>query len=291
MDLECAWVDYFALYGRDPCMIKKTKQLQALIVQGVTETFRPQLWMVLSGASYFRSSDDSYRLNVQTCLEKVEMPVLGEIEKDVVRSMPGHPAYQSGVGLGALRRVLCSYSWRNPSIGYAQSMNIVASKLLLHLKEEDAFWLLATVCEQLLPDYYSKTLLGVQVDQRVFAHLVRISLPAVESHFQEIDLDQATITIPWFLCLYQSAFPIHVAARVLDCFFFEGPRFLFMLGLAILKSCQGLLLECRNDEGVVLTMQAFFKGFNESEVIEVEEDISDPLQQYQQQQQYQKKWT
>ncbi|KAG0365256.1 rab-GTPase-TBC domain-containing protein [Gamsiella multidivaricata] len=264
IDLECAWVDYFALYGRDVCMIKKTKQLQALVLQGVTETFRPQLWMVLSGASYFRSGDDSYRLSIQDGVEKAASAhVLAEIEKDVVRSMPGHPAFQSAIGLGALRRVLCNYSRRNPSIGYAQSMNIVASMLLLHLKEEDAFWILATLCEQLLPDYYSKTLLGVQVDQRVFSHLVRISLPSIASHFQEIDLDQATITIPWFLCLYQSMFPPMVAARVLDCFFYQGPPFLFMLGLAILKSCQSLLLQCENDEGIVLTMQAFFKQFKD----------------------------
>ncbi|KAF9359826.1 hypothetical protein BGX34_008117 [Mortierella sp. NVP85] len=261
LDLESAWVDYFATYGKDACMIK-TKQLQTLVVQGVTETFRPQLWMALSGATYFRSGDDSYRMNLQSSAEKVS-PVIAEIEKDVVRSMPGHPAYKSAVGQGALRRVLYSYSWRNPSIGYAQSMNIVASVLLLHLKEEDAYWLLATVCEQLLPDYYSKTLLGVQVDQRVFAHLVGISLPSIASHFQDIDLDQATITIPWFLCLYQSAFPAPVSVRVLDCFFYEGPRFLFMLGLAILKSCQSQLLQCTNDEGIVSVMQSFFKRFKE----------------------------
>ncbi|KAF9942402.1 TBC1 domain member 9 [Mortierella alpina] len=261
MDQECAWVDYLAMYGRDACMIKTT-QLRTLILNGISETFRPQLWMVLSGATYFRSGEDSYRLSLEAGDNRVSS-VLGEIEKDVVRSMPGHPAYQSAIGLGALRRVLSSYSWRNPTIGYAQSMNIVASKLLLHLKEEDSFWLLATLCEQLLPDYYSKTLVGVQVDQKVFSHLVGISLPSIASHFKQIDIDLATITIPWFLCLYQSAFPLPASTRVLDCFFYEGPSFLFMLGLAILKSCQASLLQCSNDEGVVLAIQTFFKRFRE----------------------------
>ncbi|CAO3563194.1 unnamed protein product [Mortierella alpina] len=261
MDQECAWVDYLAMYGRDACMIKTT-QLRTLILNGIPETFRPQLWMVLSGATYFRSGEDSYRLSLEAGDDRVSA-VLGEIEKDVVRSMPGHPAYQSAIGLGALRRVLSSYSCRNPAIGYAQSMNIVASKLLLHLKEEDSFWLLATLCEQLLPDYYSKTLVGVQVDQKVFAHLVGISLPSIAAHFKQIDIDLATITIPWFLCLYQSAFPLPASTRVLDCFFYEGPSFLFMLGLAILKSCQASLLQCHNDEGIVLAIQTFFKRFRD----------------------------
>lgn len=275
MEQECAWVDYFAQYGRDMCMIK-TAQLRRLVLNGVPESFRPQLWTVLSGASYFRSGDESYRRNLirlqqqdriarNTSSEDVSslrmtMVTLGEIERDVKRSMPDHPAYQSTIGLGALRRVLNSYSFRNPSIGYAQSMNIVTSVLLLHLKEEDAFWVLATICEQLLPDYYSKSfLVGVQLDQKVFSHLVKTTLPAIALHFQEIDLDLATITIPWFLCLFQSVLPRPASTRVLDCFFYQGPVFLFMLGLAILKSCRLSLLQCKNDEGIVLTIQAFFK--------------------------------
>lgn len=275
MEQECAWVDYFAQYGRDMCMIK-TAQLRRLVLNGVPESFRPQLWTVLSGASYFRSGDESYRRNLIRLQQqdriartassedgissRMTMVTLGEIEKDVKRSMPDHPAYQSTIGLGALRRVLNSYSFRNPSIGYAQSMNIVASVLLLHLKEEDAFWVLTTICEQLLPDYYSKSfLVGVQLDQKLFSHLVKTTLPAIALHFQEIDLDLATITIPWFLCLFQSVLPRPASTRVLDCFFYQGPVFLFMLGLAILKSCRLSLLQCKNDEGVVLTIQAFFK--------------------------------
>ncbi|KAF9438208.1 TBC1 domain member 9B [Entomortierella beljakovae] len=261
IDLENIWIDYFALYGKNLCMIK-TKRLQTLVIKGIPGIFRPQLWMTLSGASYLQADGDSYKRSTQNSTDLVSSAVLSEIEKDVVRSMPGHPAFQSTVGLGALRRVLSSYSLRNPSIGYAQSMNIVASVLLLHLKEEDAFWLLTTLCEHLLPDYYSKTLLGAQVDQKVFSHLVRISLPLISNHFEEIDLDQATITIPWFLCLYQSTFPAPASARVLDCFFYQGPSFIFTLGLAILKSCQSSLLKCNNDEAVVLTMQSYFKRFH-----------------------------
>ncbi|KAF9134086.1 TBC1 domain member 8B [Mortierella sp. 14UC] len=295
MEQECAWVDYFAQYGRDMCMIK-TAQLRRLVLNGIPESFRPQLWTILSGAAYFRSGDEFYRRNLLYLQQqdrilrthvtnnnnrssssdggeeaaatlRTTMVTLSEIEKDVKRSMPDHPAYQSTIGLGALRRVLNTYSYRNPSIGYAQSMNILTSVLLLHLKEEDAFWVLTTICEQLLPDYYSKSfLIGVQLDQKVFAHLVQQTLPRIALHFQEIDLDLATITIPWFLCLFQSVIPRPASTRVLDCFFyFGGPTFLFMLGLAILKSCQMSLLQCRNDEGVVLTMQGFFKKLKQQQ--------------------------
>lgn len=41
------------------------------------------------------------------------------------------------------------------------------------MTEEEAFWLLITVVEKLLPaDYYTKSMVGTYVDQFVLAHVI-----------------------------------------------------------------------------------------------------------------------
>jgi hypothetical protein len=45
----------------------------------------------------------------------------------------------------------------------AQGMNFIAGCLLLFMDEEDAFWALASVVEDLLPGYFSLAMVAPQV--------------------------------------------------------------------------------------------------------------------------------
>ena len=69
----------------------------------------------------------------------------------IYRTFPEHDYFDHGSGGDGLRRVLQAFALHNPDIGYCQSLNFITGMLLLFLNEEDAFWLLVTIVETLLP--------------------------------------------------------------------------------------------------------------------------------------------
>ena len=73
--------------------------------------------MLYSGALNESAGKDSYYRALLEQHAGRSSSAMEEIERDLHRSLPEHPAFQSEVGINALRRVLTAYSWRNPEIG------------------------------------------------------------------------------------------------------------------------------------------------------------------------------
>lgn len=52
------------------------------------------------------------------------------------------------------------------------SQNIVTAVLLLFLPEEHAFYVLCSIVELLVPEFYGKQMIGLIVDQRIFDGMI-----------------------------------------------------------------------------------------------------------------------
>ena len=114
--------------------------------------------------------------------------------------------------------------------------------------------------ERILPDHYTRTLVGSVIDQQVFTHLVELYLPEIHKHMDELYMDMSTISVPWFVCLFLNSVSIRVGIRILDSFFLDGPKFIFWLGLAIFKLNEKLLIEeGKDDERFINIIKAFFQ--------------------------------
>uniref|UniRef100_A0A669QP37 TBC1 domain family member 8B n=1 Tax=Phasianus colchicus TaxID=9054 RepID=A0A669QP37_PHACC len=253
---EQSWNILFFERGHGVSMFR-TKKTRDLVVRGIPEALRGELWLLFSGAVNDMASSPGYytelvEKSLGTCTLATD-----EIERDLRRSLPEHPAFQSDTGISALRRVLTAYAYRNPQIGYCQAMNILTSVLLLYAKEEEAFWLLVAVCERMLPDYFNRRIIGALVDQAVFEELIRVHLPQLTDHMMGMTFF-SSVSLSWFLTLFISVLPIESAVNVVDCFFYDGIKAILQLGLAVLEYNMDKLLTCKDDAEAVTVLNRFF---------------------------------
>nr|GMD33543.1 TBC1 domain family member 2B-like [Ipomoea batatas] len=105
--------------------------------------------------------------------------------------------------------------------------------------EEDAFWMLAVLLENVLVnDCYTYNLSGCHVEQRVFKDLLRKKCPRIASHLDALEFDVSLVCTEWFLCLFSKSLPSETTLRVWDVLFYEGAKVLFHVALAIFKMCE-----------------------------------------------------
>ncbi|KAI4833282.1 hypothetical protein KUCAC02_016192 [Chaenocephalus aceratus] len=247
---EQAWKNHFTEYGQGVCMYR-TEKTKELVLKGIPESMRGELWLLFSGTINEMATHPGYYEDlVEKSMGKYNLAT-EEIERDLHRSLPEHPAFQNEMGIAALRRVLTAYAFRNPNIGYCQAMNIVTSVLLLYAKEEEAFWLLVALCERMLPDYNTRVV-GALVDQGVFEELAREYVPQLYDCMQDLGVI-STISLSWFLTLFLSVMPFESAVVVVDCFFYDGIKVIFQLALSVLHANIHQLLSCK-DDGEAMTV-------------------------------------
>lgn len=257
------WFDHFRSEGRNLSIIK-TPVFYKLIRVGLPNRLRGELWEICCGSMYLRLHHQGEYQNILNLHKNQQSIAIDEIEKDLNRSLPEYAAYQSEEGIERLRNVLTAYSWKNKEIGYCQAMNIVVAALLIFMSEEQAFWCLNILCERIVPGYYSKTMYGTLLDQRVFESLVQDTMPLMWEHITKFDIQLSVISLPWFLSLYLNSLPLVFAFRILDIFFLEGYKTLFQVALAILKLNGEELLQSEDDGTFFSVLKKYFQNLDQS---------------------------
>jgi hypothetical protein len=236
-------------WDRVEVRLPRTEKLRSMVRAGIPHSLRPQMWMRLSGSLQKKlSSEMSYKDIVKASSNDALM-TSKQIEKDLLRTMPGNACFShmDSTGIPRLRRILRGLAWLYPDIGYCQGTGMIASSLLLLMEEEDAFWMLCTIVEDILPaSYYSSTLLGIQADQRVLRAMISNFLPDVDMTLKEHDIELSLITLHWFLTLFASVVHMKILLRIWDLFFFDGSIVLFQVTLGMLKIKEPDLMQLEN---------------------------------------------
>ncbi|CAM0958563.1 unnamed protein product [Alopecurus aequalis] len=194
--------------------------LRRLIRKGVPPALRPKVWLSVSGAAKKRSTvPETYYDELIRITEGKTTPATRQIDHDLPRTFPCHP-------------------WLNSE------------------EEEDAFWMLAVLLENVLvSDCYTDTLTGCHVEQRVFKDLLAKNCPRIAAHLERMGFDVSLVATEWFLCLFSKTLPSETTLRVWDVLFNEGAKVLFHVALAIFKMREDDLLRIQHIGDVIDVLQ------------------------------------
>ncbi|CAK9133329.1 unnamed protein product [Ilex paraguariensis] len=232
--------------------------LKRLIRKGIPPSLRPKVWFSLSGAAKKKSTvPESYYDDLIKAVQDKVTAATKQIDHDLPRTFPGHPWLDTPEGHATLRRVLVGYSFRDSDVGYCQGLNYVAALLLLVMKtEEDAFWMLSVLLENVLVnDCYTNNLSGCHVEQRVFKDLLAKKCPRIAAHLEALEFDVSLVCTEWFLCLFSKSLPSETTMRVWDVLFYEGAKVIFHVALAIFKMNEEKLLVAHQVGDVINIIQ------------------------------------
>ena len=96
----------------------RTHEVFQLILRGVPDKLRQDVWMIFSGAINHKNEQPyGYYQSIVNQTQNMDSVTAQEIEKDLRRSIPEHPGFQDDAGIDALRRILKAYAFKNPKIG------------------------------------------------------------------------------------------------------------------------------------------------------------------------------
>jgi Ca2+-binding EF-hand superfamily protein len=203
---------------------------------GIPLAHKAETWLVRSGAKEKRRQNPETYKTLNCQMEKGNPEVVEQIDKDLERTFPEHPFFMPGApGLEIMRRVLISFSLHTPSIGYCQGMGFVAGILLLFMEEEDAFWTLECIVNDILANYYDSYLGGLQVDSKLVDYYVMQYFPDLKIHLEKIQASPAINCMKWFLCIYVGIFPTQVTLRIWDSLFCSGRDVLIKVYLTCVR--------------------------------------------------------
>lgn len=250
------------------------EELEVLVRLGVPKDLRGEVWQAFVGVKarrvdnyyhdlldHITNFDESKEHDVQRKWKK-------QIEKDIPRTFPGHPALNEN-GRDSLRRILLAYACHNPSVGYCQAMNFFAGLLLLLMPEENAFWTLVGVIDEYFDGYYTEEMIESQVDQLVFEELMRERFPKLVNHLDYLGVQVAWISGPWFLSIFVNILPWECVLRMWDVLLFEGNRVvLFRTAFALMELYGPAIIATQDAGDAITSLQALASStFDSSQLV------------------------
>ncbi|KAK8789966.1 hypothetical protein WA158_006746 [Blastocystis sp. Blastoise] len=210
-------------------------------------------WFNLSGGADLRDEMGEYHYEtiLQDILQDLSSPDALQIQRDLDRTSLDDCEPLDDEAKEHLFHVLKATAYECREIGYCQSMNLLAAFVLRYQSEEQAFYTLVCLYKNILPDYYSKSLFGMRVDEQVFINLLNQKIPNLMEHLDSLDVDVTIITFHWFLCLFLNTLPIEAVEFIWDQIFYYGSHVIIAVCFRLFNKFDYNLMRCTDLEEIV----------------------------------------
>jgi hypothetical protein len=135
-----------------------------------------------------------------------------------VRRTAGCCGGNKNSALNGLKTVLLVLAAQHPDVGYMQGMNYIGGSLLLATegREEEAYWLVQTLCTKYYLRYYQIGSTGLQVDALVLERLVAKYAVNVARKMRTLSVDFSILAFGWLASLFAQYLKQDVVCQLWD---------------------------------------------------------------------------
>lgn len=231
--------------------LEKSSTLKRFVRKGIPISERTVVWMAISGAQNVKDTSKLSYHEMKNCIKK--SLITDSINIDLPRTFPENIYFNDNHVLPKqLYNILATFAQQNAEVGYCQGLNYIAGLILLATKnEEESFWLLKNLIENLLPNYYVRNMEGLLTDMAVLDELVKVKEPLIYRHIQAIGMPWAVTTTKWFICIYAEVLPTETVFRIWDCLLYEGSKIIFRVALTLIKIHKEAILNTKDLSEIV----------------------------------------
>lgn len=232
---EKKWLSMLEEWDRLVTVKSKKDKIKSRCRKGIPPAVRGLVWQHISGAVYLKKKNPS----LYGDLVKQDSPEWEDIiMKDVPRTFPYHEMFleDGGPGQRQLTRVLKVFSLYDPEIGYSQALSPIVAVLLMHMTEQDAFWILVSICQKYMKGYFCEKMASLQLDAITYSSLLAQTFPYISNHMRKHRIDPVLYIVEWMMCIFCRTLPFSTVLRLWDIFFCEGIKVLFRAALTVMKT-------------------------------------------------------
>lgn len=198
-------------------------------------------WMTVARANSETTLETEEKCYLEFQARNLSEKQNDQILKDLSRTAPRNPYFQSEEGKTSLYNVLKAIALCDSSVGYCQGMNIVVANLLLVSdgNEVETFFVLKYIFFNpkglQLKEFYSRGFPKLHEYIYTVKELTKIRFPKAYNKIEEFGLPDEAWIFKWLQSMFSLTIDFSVGVRLWDCLFIHGLDFLVKYCLAYIK--------------------------------------------------------